>query len=170
MKQLALALTLLACSSAALAHVTLETREAIAGSTYKATLRVPHGCDGSATTAVTVLLPEGFARAKPMPKAGWKLKTTKQAVTPFDDHGKLISEDVREIRWSGGKLPDDQYEEFVFRGRLPAKAGETAWFKVIQQCEKGETRWEQIPVAGSKADYPATGVKLLPAPAPAHQH
>lgn len=155
-------------SSFAAAHVTLETREAQAGSSYKAVLRVPHGCDGSATTGIRVQLPEGFRAAKAMPKAGWTLSTLKKAVTPYDSHGKQISSDVVEISWQGGKLPDDQYEEFVFRGNLPAQ-GEMAWFKVLQSCEQGRTDWVEIPANGSKPAKPATGVKLLPA-AVVHQH
>lgn len=170
MKRSLIALSLLALSASSLAHVTLETREAVAASTYKGTLRIPHGCAGSATTSVRVLLPEGFQIAKPMPKAGWKLATVKKAVTPFDYYGTPIKQDVSEIVWSGGKLRDDFYDEFVFRGRLPDRAGETVWFKVIQRCEKGETRWEQIPVAGQEAEYPATGVKLLPAATTGHAH
>ncbi|TIM61759.1 MAG: DUF1775 domain-containing protein, partial [Mesorhizobium sp.] len=45
-------------TNAALAHITLETQEAAVGSTYKAVLRVPHGCEGKATTAVRVQIPE----------------------------------------------------------------------------------------------------------------
>ncbi len=59
--------------SAALAHVTQETQYVVAGSGDKAVLRVPHGCDGSPTTSIRVLLPEGFRLAKP--KAGWPLAT-----------------------------------------------------------------------------------------------
>ena len=33
----------------ACAHVTLEAQEAPVASTYKAVLRVPHGCEGAAT-------------------------------------------------------------------------------------------------------------------------
>ncbi len=38
-------------TGAAFAHVTLETQTAAVGSTYKAVLRVPHGCEGKATIA-----------------------------------------------------------------------------------------------------------------------
>ena len=38
---------LAAIASDARAHVTLEQQQAVAGSTYKAVLRVPHGCEGS---------------------------------------------------------------------------------------------------------------------------
>ena len=41
----------IAGATAAFAHITLETQEAKVGSTYKAVLRVPHGCDGKATKA-----------------------------------------------------------------------------------------------------------------------
>ena len=36
-------------ASAATAHVSLENAEAPIGSTYKAMLRIPHGCEGKAT-------------------------------------------------------------------------------------------------------------------------
>ena len=64
-------------TGAAFAHITLETQEAAVGSTYKAVLRVPHGCDGKATIAVRVQIPEGVIAVKPMPKPGWTLQTKK---------------------------------------------------------------------------------------------
>ena len=69
--------SLLFASSFAIAHVTLETREAKAGTGYKAVLKVPHGCDGSATVKVRAQVPEGLIAVKPMPKAGWQLETVK---------------------------------------------------------------------------------------------
>ena len=59
----------------AAAHVTLENREAPVGATYKAVLRVPHGCEGTATTSLRVRIPEGVIGVKPMPKPGWTLAT-----------------------------------------------------------------------------------------------
>jgi uncharacterized protein YcnI len=57
------------------AHVTLEQGTFLAGSTYHATFRVPHGCEGhTAMTRLTVRLPEGVTGARPMPKAGWTLR------------------------------------------------------------------------------------------------
>jgi uncharacterized protein YcnI len=77
----ALSASTLLCLSAfpTLAHVTLETQEAHVGSTYKAVLRVPHGCEGAATLKVRVQVPEGVIAVKPMPKAGWTLETVKGA-------------------------------------------------------------------------------------------
>lgn len=170
MKTLLLGAALAFTTLPALAHVSLETQQAVAGSGYKAVLRVPHGCDGSATTSIRVLLPDGFRLAKPMPKAGWQLNITKRPVTPFDNHGTQVTEDVTEIEWRGGQLPDEFYDEFVFRGTLPNRAGETAWFKVVQQCVRGETRWEEIPAGDKEPAKPAAGVKLVPPAAGVHSH
>jgi periplasmic copper chaperone A len=62
---------------AAFAHVTLETEKAPPNAAYKAVLRVGHGCEGKPTTAIRVKIPEGVIAAKPMPKPGWRLATTK---------------------------------------------------------------------------------------------
>jgi uncharacterized protein YcnI len=167
---------LLTCAAAlflttgtALAHVTLETGEAAVGSTYKAVLRVPHGCEGKATTAVRVKLPEGFIAAKPMPKAGWELKTVKgKYAKSYELWGEKVTEGVQEVDWIGGNLPDDYYDEFVLRGTFSGDlvAGETAYFPVVQECEGSAVeRWIQIPQAGQSEDdleTPAPGVKLLP--------
>lgn len=154
----------------ALAHVSLDPARAETGKSVRLALRVPHGCDGSATTAVTVRLPDGVQLAKPMPKPGWELSTRKDKVTPFDNHGERVSEDVKEIRWAGGKLPDAYYDEFVFRARIAAAPGTLA-FKVKQECERGQTDWAEVAAAGQDAH-------ALKAPAPTlevtaggeHQH
>src|SRR3546814_5265373 len=67
----------LSLAATAQAHVTLEQPEAAASSTYKAVVRVPHGCEGEATLKVRVQIPEGFINVKPQPKAGWALETVK---------------------------------------------------------------------------------------------
>ena len=41
-------------SSAALAHVSLQLKEAPVGSTYRAIFQVPHGCEGKPTNVVRV--------------------------------------------------------------------------------------------------------------------
>ena len=48
-----------AFSTPVIAHVTLESQEAKVGGSYKAVLRVPHGCTGSATTSIRVRDPRG---------------------------------------------------------------------------------------------------------------
>lgn len=155
-------------AGAASAHITLETQEASVGSTYKAVLRVPHGCEGKATTAVRVKIPEGFIAVKPMPKAGWKLETVKgKYAKAYTLWGEAVTEGVTEVDWSGGSLPDEFYDEFVFRGTLTEglPVGETLYFPVVQECDGVSDRWIEIPAAGQDEEtleLPAPGLKLLP--------
>ena len=156
-------------AAAANAHVTLEQQQAVAGSTYKAVLRVPHGCEGSAMIRLRVQIPDGMVNVKPQPKPGWELSTVRGPLaTPVSgDHGTRITEGVREIVWSGGKLLDEHYDEFVFRGQLPNKPGETIYVATVQECEKGAERWIEIPAAGRNAGslkYPAPSLRLTPRP------
>lgn len=161
----AAAATLLASlASPAFAHITLETSEAPIGSGYKAVLRVPHGCDGAATTGITIKLPEGFISAKPMPKPGWTLDITSgDYARPYKLFGSEVKSGATEISWSGGNLPDNEYDEFVVRGTLADSLtpGDTLYFPVIQTCTSGEEDW--IDTSGSEDGTPAPGLKLAPA-------
>lgn len=153
----------------ALAHTSLEARQAPSGSLYKAVLRVGHGCEGSATTSLRVQIPEGVIAVKPMPKAGWTLATKEgQYAQPYDYYDEKLTKGVTEIVWSGGTLADAHYDEFVFRAKLPEKpAGTVVYFPVVQECEKGVHRWIEIPEPGkSDHDYkePAPGVTLTVKP------
>lgn len=154
-------------AGAAHAHVSLENAAAPIGSTYKAVLRIPHGCDGKATDAVWVRIPEGVIAVKPMPKAGWKIeKTVTRYKAEYDLHGKKVAEGVTELSWSGGSVADDEYDEFVFRATLDASlpAGETIYFPVIQACGTDRAEWTEVPAAGQTAhdlERPAPGLELL---------
>ncbi len=165
-------LCLAATAGTASAHVTLETREAPAGSYYKAVVKVPHGCGGAATTAVRIRLPAGVVAAKPMPKPGWTL-TTKDGeyAQPYQSHGRTITHGVTEIAWTGGSLPDAWYDEFVFQAVLPKQpAGTVLYFPVVQECDTGVARWIEIPEPGkTSADLPEPAPGLtLTAPTSGH--
>jgi uncharacterized protein YcnI len=148
------------------AHVTLENQQATAGSTYKAVLRIGHGCEGSPTIRIRVRMPEGVIAVKPQPKPGWDLTTTVGKLPqPYDaGHGRILTEGVTEVSWSGGKLPDDHYDEFAIRMQLPRQPG-TLWFPIVQDCEKGVHRWIEIPAAGkSMDDYKEPAARLTVTP------
>src|ERR1700686_4485171 len=92
-------------ASPAGAHITLETKQAAIGSYYRAVFAVPHGCAGSATIKIRVQIPEGVIGVKPMPKAGWNVESIKgKYAGDYDYHGAKLSDGVREVVWSGGKL------------------------------------------------------------------
>jgi uncharacterized protein YcnI len=157
-------------ASPANAHVTVENRQASPGSYYKLVFAVPHGCAGSATIKIRVQIPEGVIAVKPMPKPGWTIETVKgKYAASYENHGATISEGVKEVTWSGGKLADDNYDEFVAATYLTAalKPNTTLYFPVVQECEQGTSRWIDIPQEGKPAHdskSPAPGVKLIPKP------
>lgn len=162
-------------SATAHAHITLDQPTAPAGSSYRATFKVGHGCDGAATTVITVTLPEGLRGAKPMPKPGWTLTTTRRPLkAPYDSHGKAITDELAEARWTANTpadaLPDAWYDEFVVRASLPAEPGEL-WFAVRQTCTQGEWHWAEKPSADNpKPRAPAVRLKVVSAAEPAHAH
>lgn len=118
-----------------MAHVTLEQAQAATGSNYRAVLRVSHGCDGAATTSISVRLPRGFQAAKPEAKDGWSIATREGVVT-----------------WTAAStqaaLPPNQRGEFAMTGDLPKAAG-PLWFKLLQGCEKGSIDWADVPADGT---------------------
>jgi len=164
----ALAAALVAVSSPALAHVTFENGQATPNSTYKATLRIPHGCAGKPTLKVRVRIPEGIVAVKPMPKAGWKLETARGAyVRAYQVHGEAVSEGVTDIVWTGS-LDDAHYDEFVFQARFTDayQPGATVFFPVVQECEGMVEEWTQVPAAGEdphSLKAPAPGVRIAAA-------
>ena len=165
----ALAVATFAAAAPAFAHVTLEMPQAAIGSTYKAVLRVPHGCGTEATTTVRVQIPEGFFAVKPMPKAGWTLETvTGPYAQPYDNHGTPLTEGVKEIVWKDGNLPNEWYDEFVFRGTFAGSLEPGRfYFPLVQECANGEEAW--IDVTGDDdAEMPAPSLELVPAGAAGH--
>lgn len=154
----------------AAAHVTLEQREAVAGAPYKAVLRVTHGCDGSPTHTVRVILPPGFRGARPMVKPGWAIEIRRAPLAvPYESHGRRITDDVVEVMWTAASrdawLADAHYDEFVLRGSAPEAPG-PAWFQVRQLCERGEWNWAEVPASGTSTrglKAPAALLEVRPA-------
>ncbi len=172
MKTILFAITALSLSAPeVLAHASFEQGEAAQGSTYKAVVRIGHGCGGQATNTLRVQIPEGVIAVKPMPKAGWELETvTGTYEMTYSYHGTPVTEGVTEIIWSGGDLPDAWYDEFVFSARLTEAlpVDSTVFFPVVQDCADGSARWIEIPAEGQDAHdlrYPAPSVKIT---APGH--
>lgn len=163
------AATFTALAAPAFAHATLEVQEAGLGASYKAVLRIPHGCGTEATHTIRVQIPEGFYNVKPMPKAGWKLETvTGPYENTYVNHGTEVSEGVKEITWSEGNLPNEWYDEFVFRGTFAdtLEPG-TFYFPAIQECANGEEAWIGM---GEGADMPAPSVTLIAGGMDEHAH
>lgn len=116
-------------ASQALAHVSFVKRRAPVGTLIETALRVPHGCDGSPTLRVRMRLPAAVASVRAREKAGWSASLRVQG-------------EAREIAWSG-LLPAGQAGEFPVTIELApsVKAGDVLFFPVVQECERGVSRW-----------------------------
>lgn len=147
------------CAGAAGAHVTVEPKTALAGSYQVLRFGGGHGCDGKATTRILVQIPDGVQSARPQPKPGWKLDIR---------HAPGDAEKVTAIAWSG-KLPADQFEEFLIQVHLPPDNGTTSLaFPATQSCGSTQVRWN-----GGDPAHPAPKIALTPpAPTPdaGHDH
>lgn len=164
-------------ATCAAAHVVLEYQVAPAGSSYKATFKVGHGCGSSATRQVSVAMPPGVLSARPMPKPGWTVQIDKgKLAEPVVSNGRTVTEDVTRVTWTArtpaDALPSDQYDEFVVVAQLPAQAGRI-WWPVSQVCDGGREDWVEVPAAGqdaSRLKKPAAMLEVLPAAGGGHQH
>ena len=165
MKSAVLAAVMAGLAGAAQAHVGASPKEAVAGGYQVVRFSVGHACAGATeTTSLRLEIPEGTASARPQPKTGWSL-----AIEP----GATAEAAPKAIVWTG-RLPADQFEEFVVMMKLPDRPGPLA-IPAIQGCGKVETRWVQPPAApgAPRPEYPAPLLTLSPgaAPAPAaHVH
>jgi copper(I)-binding protein len=161
-------------SSAASAHIVADPAVAQPGSYFRTALRVGHGCGaGKPTTAIRVSIPAGIANASAQPKPGWEIKveTTKLAQPIDAGHGRKTDTVVSAVVWSGGSLANEQFDEFGLVLKLPETPGLQLWLPVVQTCAGGETRWDQTPAAGEKAERPAALIRIADGSnTSSHQH
>lgn len=169
------ATTFIASTSLAFAHASVSPGEAANGSTVRLAVSVPHGCDGAPTDTVVLKLPEGFVSAKPQAKAGWSIEVTKgDYQQSYEVHGKPVTSGALEVRWSGGALPDDQFDDFVVQGTLQGfDTGASLPFVVTQLCGTASVAWDQLAAEGQNPhdlEHPAPLLTVTTAAADGHAH
>jgi periplasmic copper chaperone A len=173
-KQLLLAIAFISLfgSNSAWSHITLEPAKVFTGDIHKTILRVGRACSANgSTTALTVRIPDGMINPKPMPKSGWSLTVKKiDLEQPLVLMGRTMTQAAQEVTWTAtskeAAIHDDHYEEFVVRGRLPAKAG-VLWWKSIQSCGDIKMEWAETPTEGISTvglKSPASPLEVLPRP------
>ena len=75
---------------------------------------MPHGCAGSADDKNPRADPGRRDRRQADAEARLELETIKgKYAAEYELHGSKLTEGVKEVVWSGGKLADDNYDEFV---------------------------------------------------------
>jgi uncharacterized protein len=153
-----LALALLA-PAAAQAHVTLQPNEAPEGAYTVLDVRVPNESDSENTTKVAVQFPEGFGDVSFQAVPGWNVKVVHQKLKkPIQTDDGPVTEGVREVIFSGGKLPPGEFQDFPLSLQIPGKAGEELTFKAVQTYEKEVVRW----IGAPETEHPAPQVLVTP--------
>jgi uncharacterized protein YcnI len=153
-----LALTLLA-PAAAEAHVTLQPNEAPEGAYTVLDVRVPNESDSENTTKVAVQFPEGFGDVSYQAVPGWNVEVIHEKLkVPIQTDDGPVTEGVKEVIFSGGKLAPGQFQDFPLSVQIPGKAGEELTFKAVQTYEKEIVRW----IGAPESEHPAPRVLVLP--------
>ncbi|KAJ3358569.1 hypothetical protein HDU91_005180 [Kappamyces sp. JEL0680] len=152
------------CLSLAFGHVTLNPPVST-GSYAQANVRIPHGCNGTNTVAVTVTIPQGVTSVKPQKVWGWVMNITQRplAVPITSEGGASITTEVDSVTWAQGSLPDSEYQDFGLTFKLPpATDGTKFYFPTLQLCDVGFNNWSMIPAGdGAKLSYPAPTVTVM---------
>lgn len=152
---------------AAQAHVTADAADTSAGAHTILTLSVPHGCDGSATTAVAISIPDEITTVTPTRHAFSHVRTVTEdlpAPRTSADGATITERTARVVYTEDTPLPDDQRDAFELSLQLPEDAaGTTLSFPTVQTCEDGKTSWTQIPAEGQSSDdleHPAPSITV----------
>ncbi|MGH9009787.1 MAG: YcnI family protein [Acidimicrobiia bacterium] len=157
-------------ATSALAHVTVNPREATQGRYAKLAFRVPNERDNASTTKLEVNLPADhpFASVSVRPQPGWTYTVDKTTLaTPIKVHDNEITEAVSKITWTGGAIKPSEFNEFeVSVGPLPDDV-DSLTFKALQTYDNGEiVRWiEEETPGGAEPERPAPVLRLTKAEA-----
>ncbi|OXS58436.1 nuclear export factor GLE1 [Cohnella sp. CIP 111063] len=136
------------------AHVTVQPKEAPAGSYQVFTVRVPSEKD-AATTQVKVAIPDGVNISRFEPKPEWTYEVEKGA------EDKIVS-----VTWkaTGSGLGATEFGEFRMQGKIADDAKELSW-KAYQTYSDGEVvEWTGAP----DADKPASVTTVTAATGDGH--
>ncbi len=153
-----LALALLV-PAAAQAHVTVQPSEAPEGAYTVLDVRVPNETDSENTTKIAVQFPEGFGDVSYQPVPGWKVEVVHDKLAkPIQTDDGPITEGVKEVIFSGGKLAPGEFQDFPLSVQIPGNAGEELTFKAVQTYEGEVVRW----IGGPEAEHPAPRVLVTP--------
>ncbi|HET7683944.1 MAG TPA: YcnI family protein [Marmoricola sp.] len=148
------------------AHVTVSPDTATAGAFTIATISVPHGCDGSATTRVAVQIPEQILSVTPTRNPLYDVDKLIVALDePIQDaHGNTVTERVGQVVYTARTpLPDGYRDAFELSFQVPDTPGETLVFPTIQTCEKGQTAWTEVASDGQdpeSLEHPAPTIAV----------
>jgi len=166
-------IAVLVVGTPAYAHVTVNPKEAVAGSYTRVAFRVPNESDTASTTKLEVNLPDNapIASVSTMPVPGWTVAVSRRKLDkPIEMHGSQVTEAVSVITWTASAdaaVKPGQFQEFpVSMGPIPSNVNQLV-FKALQTYSDGAVvRWIEEPKEGAELEHPAPVLKVLPAPNP----
>jgi uncharacterized protein YcnI len=142
----------LAPALAASAHVSASASSTAAGSSSIVTFSVPHGCEGSPTTAIEIEIPETILSVTPTVNPNW---TVTKNMVPLDAaqqdaHGNNVTERVGSVTYTavGAGLADGYRDTMALSLQLPdGEPGDVVEFPTHQLCAVGSTDWvgDEVP-------------------------
>ncbi|KAI9017923.1 hypothetical protein CLU79DRAFT_706169 [Phycomyces nitens] len=137
------------------AHVGLSPSTGQPGQSINGSFHVPHGCNGSATTGLSISVPSDIVILTPLPVSNWTLDVNYTKLdTPIQINGVSVNQSVSSFSWTGGYVPADGLEEFGLTFTLPQvdltnTPNVTLYFPIVQTCVVGSTEWTGIPGTAS---------------------
>lgn len=116
------------------AHVAVKPEMVGIGAFQTFTIGVPNEKD-IPTISLKIVLPEGLAHVTPNVKQGWNIEVVKS--------GEGENTRVSEIIWTGGNIPAEQRDEFLFSAQVPSSETSLSW-KAYQTYQDGTiVAWDQ---------------------------
>lgn len=161
----------LGTAASASAHIEATATDTAADSYTTVTFSVPHGCDGSPTTALDFHIPSSVIEVTPTVNPNWTITKTTEPYTSASsaadgENPEDAGERVTSITYTATTpLPADERDTFALSFSLPdGKPGTIVAIPVTQTCVQGSTEWDQIQKAGQdEPAHPAPAVTLTAA-------
>lgn len=142
-------------ASPASAHVSVNPSTTAAGAHAVLELSVPHGCDGSPTTEVTIQLPDEINAVTPTRNPLWEVEKQVVQLDPpvTDAHGNELTERVASVTYRADvPLPEGYRDVFELSVQIPDTEGATLVFPTVQKCEESEAAWIEVAGDGQSED------------------
>jgi uncharacterized protein YcnI len=146
------------------AHVEVTPDSAPQGGDAVLAFTVPDESETLSTTEVAVFFPTDhpIAEALVEPIAGWTAKVdTMKVDQPIETDQGSVTEAVKSVTWTGGKIGPGDFQQFKVSVGLP-KEGESLTFKTLQTYSDGSVvRWiEEESPTGTEPEHPAPVLTL----------
>lgn len=167
---------MLAGISGASAHVEATPDKTAANSYALLSFAIPHGCEHSGTTKMTITLPAELNDAQPTANPNWTAaKVTEQLPEPkkLADGSSITKRTSQIIYTAKAPLNPELRDVLVLSVKLPDTPGKTLYFPTLQDCEQGQTKWTDIPQEGQDEESlksPAPSVTVTEAVAGTDGH